>query len=56
MYDLPNKVKEFACMCCGERFWTVEGNVDLFRNQHEVLAALKGQKAIQVELSSARKN
>lgn len=56
MFDLPAKVKEFACMCCGERFWMVEGNVDLFRNQNEMLSVLKNETAIQVELSATRNN
>lgn len=25
MFDLPRKVREFSCMCCGERFWTTQG-------------------------------
>lgn len=25
MFDLPRKVNEFSCMCCGERFWTTQG-------------------------------
>ena len=33
MFDLPRKVKEFSCMCCGERFWTIEGNVSLLQNE-----------------------
>jgi hypothetical protein len=27
MFDLPRKVNEFSCMCCGERFWTTQGEV-----------------------------
>lgn len=25
MFDLPRKVREFSCLCCGERFWTTQG-------------------------------
>ena len=56
MFDLPAKVKEFACICCGERFWMLEGNLDLFRDHHEVLSVLKNETIIQVELSTTRNN
>lgn len=54
MYDLPAKVKEFACMCCGDRFWTVEGSVQLFNSQLDLQLALKKEMAL--EFSSLRKN
>jgi hypothetical protein len=25
MFDLPRRVNEFSCLCCGERFWTTQG-------------------------------
>lgn len=33
MFDLPRKVKEFSCLCCGERFWTIEGSVALYKDE-----------------------
>jgi hypothetical protein len=32
MFDLPRKVNEFSCMCCGERFWTTKGEASVFAN------------------------
>ncbi len=29
MFDLPRKVKEFSCLCCGERFWKIQGSTEL---------------------------
>lgn len=29
MFDLPRKVKEFSCLCCGERFWKIQGDTEL---------------------------
>ena len=29
MFDLPRKVREFSCLCCGERFWTTQGEANL---------------------------
>jgi len=54
MFDLPRKVKEFACLCCGERFWTVEGSVDLFQDESDARKAIKKELAIQ--FSSATRN
>ena len=54
MFDLPRKVKEFSCLCCGERFWTIEGNVDLFRDESLARRALK--KELTLEFSAARNN
>jgi hypothetical protein len=54
MYDLPKKVKEFSCLCCGERFWTIQGSVDLFRDESSVRLALK--KELTLEFTSARNN
>ena len=51
MYDLPKKVSEFACMCCGERFWTIQGSVDLFKDQSLAFKALSAQ--IPAETSSS---
>lgn len=41
-------------MCCGERFWTVEGNVKLFKDESAVRQVLKKQLAL--EFSATRKN
>ena len=54
MFDLPKKVKEFACMCCGERFWMVEGNVKLFKDQSMVEQILKQEMSL--EFSATQKN
>lgn len=54
MFDLPRKVKEFSCMCCGERFWTVEGNVNLFNN--ETAARQVVRKQVALEFSAAHPN
>lgn len=54
MFDLPRRVKEFSCMCCGERFWTVEGNVSLFQDESEARSANK--KKLALEFSSASNN
>lgn len=54
MFDLPRKVKEFSCMCCGERFWTVEGNVNLFRD--ESLARQLVKKELALEFTATRNN
>lgn len=54
MFDLPKKVKEFACMCCGERFWMVEGNVKLFKDQSMIEQILKQEMTL--EFSATRKN
>jgi hypothetical protein len=41
MFDLPRKVSEFSCLCCGERFWTTQGEASVFldpdcgRHSHE---------------------
>lgn len=54
MFDLPRKVKEFSCMCCGERFWTVEGSVRLFSDESAALAAT--MRELTLELFSASNN
>ena len=54
MFDLPRKVKEFSCMCCGERFWTVEGSVQLFADESMARQLLK--KETGMELSIMRHN
>lgn len=41
-------------MCCGERFWMVEGNVDLFQDESVALKALK--KEIPVEYSATSRH
>ena len=46
MFDLPRKVKEFSCMCCGERFWTVEGSVNLFRDESMARQMVKTELAL----------
>lgn len=35
MFDLPRKVKEFSCLCCGERFWTTQGEARLVTTDPE---------------------
>jgi hypothetical protein len=54
MFDLPRKVKEFSCLCCGERFWTIEGSVDLFRDESAARQAIS--KELTLEFSAARRN
>jgi len=54
MFDLPRKVKEFSCMCCGERFWTVEGNVNLFCD--ESMARQLVKKELALEFTATRNN
>lgn len=39
MFDLPRKVKEFSCMCCGERFWTTQGEASVFHEADRPAAA-----------------
>lgn len=50
MFDLPAKVREFACMCCGERFWTVEGSVGLISNPFDLELVLKKELALEASL------
>lgn len=46
MFDLPRKVREFSCMCCGERFWTIEGETKMFDCEAQVRASLKSHLAL----------
>lgn len=39
MFDLPRKVNEFSCMCCGERFWTTKGEATVFADPDARVAA-----------------
>lgn len=41
-------------MCCGDRFWTVEGSVSLFRDENEARKLLK--KELALEFSAPRNN
>ena len=50
MFDLPRKVKEFACMCCGERFWTIEGCVTLYDDENKASRALTQAKRPEAQL------
>jgi len=34
-------------MCCGERFWTVEGGVSLFANESDARQSLKHDLALE---------
>lgn len=54
MFDLPRRVKEYACLCCGERFWTVEGTVKLFKDESSAREVLKQE--LKLEFSATRKN
>lgn len=40
MFDLPRKVREFSCLCCGERFWTIQGDCRLFDSAAQATAGL----------------
>lgn len=37
-------------MCCGERFWTVEGSVELFSSPFDLEMALKKELALEASL------
>ncbi len=39
MFDLPRKVKEFSCLCCGERFWTTQGEASVFGEKDRAAAS-----------------
>ncbi len=41
MFDLPRRVHEFSCMCCGERFWTTQGEATAL---HEVTEPSAGSE------------
>lgn len=56
MFDLPRKVKEFSCMCCGERFWTLEGEAKLFNTEAQVRASVKSHLAKPAYTSAAHQN
>lgn len=46
MFDLPRKVKEYSCLCCGERFWTTQGESSVFRDLEQAKAAAKTLPAL----------
>ena len=41
-------------MCCGERFWTVEGNVNLFCDESTARQLVK--KELTLEFTATRNN
>jgi hypothetical protein len=38
-------------MCCGDRFWTVEGSVSLFRDESEARQVLKKEFAMEFSIT-----